>query len=240
MTMSPRLPTCAVAACLCAFALVSACTDADPLTELSEQGVPLPATLKEAYPIALAEARSWQEDVQLVGLGGRFTVMDEGGRSPNHTFFFYSPRRSRLVFVHLIAGVPWLSSELRPSSPIIPFTDFSAIVDSDAAVGAALARAEEINALQPDSIPEPERFTALLVGIPVYPEPLPPPADTVAADTYAWRVDFLVKAFSDSLIGEAYHSQARFYLHPSIEDSVFDRIVVPDEPELWAYPLGFP
>jgi hypothetical protein len=238
--MSPRLSSRALAVCVAALALVCACTDADPLTELSEHGVALPATLKEAYPIALAEARSWQEDVQLVGLGGRFTVMDESGRSPNHTFFFYSPRRARLVFVHLIAGVPWLSAELHPSSPLVPFTDLAEIVDSDAAVGAARARAEEINALRPDSIPEPERFTALLVAIPVYPEPLPPPADTVAADTYAWRVDFLVKAFSDSLIGDAYQSQARFYLHPSIEDSVFDRIVVPDEPELWAYPAGFP
>lgn len=234
MTMSPRLSSCAAAAFLFAFALFSACTDADPLTKLSERGVPLPATLKEAYPIALAEARSWQEDVQLVGLGGRFTVMDQGGRSPNHTFFFYSPRRSRLVFVHLIAGVPWLSSEQPPSSHLVPLPEFSEIVDSDAAVGAARARAEEINAAHPDSIPAPERFTALLIGIPVYPEQPPPPADTLTTDTVAWRVDFL------ALSGDVYHSQARFYLHPSIEDSVFQRVVVPDEPELWAYPPGFP
>lgn len=239
MTRS-RPASCARVGCLLALVLLSACTDADPLTELSAQGVPLPATLKEAYPIALAEARAWQEDAQLIGLGGRFTVMDESGRSPNHTFFFYSPRRSRLIFVHLIAGIPWLSSELRPSSPVVPLAELSEIVDSDAAVGAALARAEEINAAHRDSIPESERFTALLLGIPVYPEQQPPPADTLTTDTAAWRVDFLVNAFSDSLIGDAYHSQARFYLHPAIEDSIFERIVVPDEPELWAYPPGFP
>ena len=121
--MSPIFSACGRAACLCALALFSACTDADPLTELSERGVGLPATLKEAYPIALAEALTWQEDARAVALGGRFTVMDESGRSPNHTFAFYSPRRARLIFVHVLAGIPWLSSVLL-THEIISGTEF--------------------------------------------------------------------------------------------------------------------
>ncbi len=215
---------------------------------LGEDAVLVPATLQEAYPLALDVAFEWSDDVIvnasdgstfafIQSAGGGFTVMDETGRARNHSFRFHSRRKLRYLLVHLFGGIPWTqeTSDAGPPPPILvnlhPFED---VLDTDVVVPAAIQWAEEINAVDPDSIPAATDYAARLLSVPVWPEQAFVGQET---DSLAWRVDFLVTGEFGG--ASTYFSVARFYSHP-LTGSRFGSPVVPPQPELYPFPLGFP
>jgi hypothetical protein len=216
----------------------------------SESALILPASLHEGYSLALAVALDWSDDVFLRTSGGRgyyfvqsagggFAVMDATGRSRNHSFQFHSRTKGSNLVVHLLEGIPWTQEvpDAVPPPPILlHFRPFEELLGSDVVVPSAIQRAESINAQFPDSIPAATEYAARLLSIPTWPEP-----DFVGddADSIAWRVDFLVLADFLAAGGPTYGSVARFYLHPDTGESL-GAPVVPDNPELYPFPMGFP
>ena len=226
---------------IASFALVAAlilasCSSED--SSVGDDGLVLPGSLLDAYTVALATARDWSDDVFVLSAGGGFAVMDERGVGNDHSFQFHSRRRLRTITVHLLGGIPWtqeISDPIPPGPPIfVNFVPYVELLDSDDVVPQAVDEAARINTADPDSIPAATHYAARLLSIAVWPEAEFVGDDT--PDTQAWRVDFLVlQAFSGST---TYFSAARFYIHPVT--GVMLGWVVPSQPELYPFPLGFP
>ncbi len=228
-------------------ALASGCGDE---FSTSEGALLLPASLHEGYSLGLEVALEWSDDVFLrtsggggyhfvQSAGGGFAVMDASGRSRNHSFQFHSRTKGMNFIVHLLEGIPWTQEvpDAVPPPPILlHFVPFERLVGSEIVVPNAINRAESINAQFPDSIPAATDYAARLLSIPTWPEP-----DFVGdeADSIAWRVDFLVVTDFPAADGATYGSVARFYLHPDTGESL-GAPVVPDAPELYPFPNGFP
>jgi hypothetical protein len=225
-----------IATILAALAM-GACSSED--YSIGDDGVVLPASLLEAYPIAQATARAWSNDVFVLSAGGGFAVMNEAGLARDHSYQFHSRRRLQTLTVHLIGGIPWtqeISDPVPPGPPIfVDFVPYVELLDSDDVVPQAVEEAIRINAAFPDSIPAATHYAARLLSIAVWPE-----AESVndpTPNTQAWRVDFLVlQPFGGST---TYFSNARYYIHP--RNGLFlGAPVVPSQPELYPFPQGFP
>jgi hypothetical protein len=169
-----------------------------------------------------------------VRLGGGFTVMNSLGEARNHTYH-YNARigfSMRKLTVDLIGGIPWtVESTVTSLDP--QFVGFAQFMDSDAAVAAALRRADELNAAHPtgDSIPIPDIFAARLASVKVWPEPRPP----ATPDSVAWRIDFLEEDIFDPTQVPVYWSTARFYVQPRTGE-MMGHVVPPSGRELYPWP----
>jgi hypothetical protein len=220
-------------AALAGLALLAAgagCSSDSP-AGLTDDAMPLPATLFEAMTLAQAEARRWSENAQVARIGGGFTVMDAEGRARDHTFVWFARdgQIRRRLDQHLFSGVPWQIDQ-RVSEPDPPL-DLSLYLDSDVMVPAAINVAEEINAqAMTDSIPITESFSARLSSRPAWPEPV----GGVSADSVAWRVDFLELAPSPTNGTLVWWSTARFYFDPRTGELY--EAVVPNQRELYPLP----
>jgi hypothetical protein len=216
----------------------------------SENALLLPASLLEAYSVALAVANDWADDIFVrtpggggynfvQSAGGGYAVMDAQGRSHNHSFQFHSVQMDRRLTVHLFEGIPWTQDvgDAIPPPPIfVNFVPYEQLLDSDVIVPAAIERAAAINTQFPDSIPSATDYAARLLSIPTWPEP---ENVTDEPDSVAWRVDFLIQQEYTGAGGVTYFSNARFYIHP-ITGQHLGAPVVPDVPELYPFPRGFP
>ena len=230
------LRRCAFPALAAAAALAMGCASDD--YTVGDDALVLPGSLLDAYPVALATAREWSDDVFVLSAGGGFAVMNEHGLGRDHSYLFHSRRQLRTLTVHLMGGIPWtqeISDPIPPGPPIfVDFIPYVQLLDSDDVVPQAVDEAARINAAHPDSIPAATEYAARLLSIPVWPE-----AEFVGdttPDTQAWRVDFLVlQPFGGST---TYFSAARFYIHPVSGNML--GWVVPAQPELYPFPQGFP
>jgi hypothetical protein len=217
---------------------------------VSDDAVPMPGTLQEAFPLALRVASDWSDDgivdasdgstfAFIQSAGGGFTVMDANGRARNHSFQFHSRRKLKNLTVHLFGGIPWTQEVTDPVPPppiFVALRPFSELLDSDVVVPAAIEQAASLNALHPDSIPAATDYAARMLSIPVWPEQEFVGQET---DSLAWRVDFLVVAPFGGSGTTTYFSVARFYSHP-ISGQFLGDPVVPPEPEVYPFPDGFP
>ena len=230
MSGTKLFPVAAMAA-LTTLAAIAGCVSESPYS-LSDEGMPLPATVLEALPLATFEAVRWSENAQVTSMGGGFTVLDSEGRGRNHTFAFHARdgRIRRRLDMHLFGGIPYQFDTQIQGPP--PPLDIPQYVDSDVAVAAAIDIALEINAVTPDSIPPvPESFAARLSSRPAWPEPQ---SVDQQADSVAWRVDFLLLQVFSGSGAEVWWSTARFYLDPRTGELY--GTVVPDQPELYPFP----
>jgi hypothetical protein len=219
-----------------AFAIAPLGCSSDDYT-VGEDSLVLPASLLEAYPVALARARDWSSDVFVQSAGGGFSVMDEHGVGRDHSYQFHSRRQLKNLTVHLLGGIPWTQEESDPIPPpplFVNFVPYVQLLDSKDVVPQAVAEAGLINAAHPDSIPVVTQYAARLLSIAVWPE-----AEYVGDPTpnvQAWRVDFLVQQLFGG--STTYFSAARAYIHPVTGEML--GWVVPDQPELYPFPDGFP
>ncbi len=216
----------------------------------SESALLLPASVQEAYPVALAVAYDWMDDVFfrvpggggydfVQSAGGGFAVLDASGRGRNHSFQFHSRRAGANLVVHLLEGIPWtqeISDAVPPPPILVHFVPFDRLLDSDVVVPSAIERAQLINTQFPDSIPAATDYAARLLSIPTFPEPAFVGDE---ADSIAWRVDFLIEQEFQSAGGISYGSVARFYIHPQTGQHL-GAPVVPTNPQLYPFPQGFP
>ncbi len=214
----------ALAAAFASTAL-SGCGSDSPL-EYGADALILPATLGEALPLALSEARAEEEGAYVTRLGGGFTVMDEGGRGPNHTFIFHARAGRgvlRRITVHLFHGSPWVDVVTVPEAPA-PFDSTELVLDSDDVVERAIQLAPQHGiALTP-------AFAARLSAVPVWPEP---ENATDVSTNVAWRVDFLVlQPLGNTSV---YFSAARFYFDPT-DAELLGPPEEPATPELYPFP----
>ncbi|HET9888445.1 MAG TPA: hypothetical protein VFR10_13140, partial [bacterium] len=200
---------------------------------VGDDSLVIPASLLDAYPVALARARDWSTDVFVQSAGGGFSVMDEHGVGRDHSYQFHSRRQLKNLTVHLLGGIPWTQEETDPIPPpplFVNFVPYVQLLDSKDVVPQAVQEAGRINAAHPDSIPIVTQYAARLLSIAVWPEaqyvgdPTP--------NTQAWRVDFLVQQLFGG--GTSYFSAARAYIHPVSGEML--GWVVPDQPELYPFP----
>jgi hypothetical protein len=227
---STRLFPGAALAALVALAVAGGCASDGPYS-VSDEGIPLPATVFEAFRLAASEAATWSENAQVTSVGGGFTVLDGDGRGRNHTFAFHARdgQIRRRLDMHLFGGIPYqIDTRIQAPPPPLSIPDY---VDTDVAVPAAINVALEINAMFPDSIPVPESFAARLSSRPAWPEPI---SIDQPADSVAWRVDFLLMQVFPASGAEVWWSTARFYLDP--RTGQLYGTVVPDQPELYPFP----
>ncbi|MFN8179352.1 MAG: hypothetical protein U0167_15585 [bacterium] len=199
--------------------------------EYSRDALRLPATLKEALPLATLEAQRENPSAFVARLGGGLAVMDDHGRSFDHTFIFYAHDHNilRKITVDLIHGTPWLKAETVPLADGHPFvhpdTDLS--LDSDSVVERAIQLAPQYGV---DLAPH---YAARLSSVPAFPEPHDV---TEIGDVIAWRVDFLVIGTGST----AYFSYARFYFDPATGDLLHatgaQNPVKPPQAELYPFP----
>jgi hypothetical protein len=203
---------------------------------VGDDSLVLPGSLLDAYPVALARAREWSNDVFVQSAGGGFSVMDEHGVGIDHSYQFHSRRQLKNLTVHLLGGIPWTQEESDPIPPppiFVNFVPYVQLLDSDDVVPQAVEEAARINAAHPDSIPAATQYAARLLSIAVWPE-----AEYVGdptPDTQAWRVDFLLAQLFGG--GTTYFSAARAYIHPVTGEML--GWVVPAQPELYPFPDGF-
>ena len=207
-------------------AAAGACSDDNPAT-FTDRAIILPATLKEALPLADTIALEWNDGAYLGGMGGGFTVGDEEGRSRNHSFVYYArfgPTSLRKLTIDFINATPW-TLETNVGSAPFPFPDRD-FLDSDEVVGISRDQADMLNQ-NGQVIPDATDYAARLLSIPVWPEPGPQsqPVDL------AWRVDFLI--LTDGPQGTpVWYSVARFYVDPWT-GQFRGQPVVPVQPELY-------
>jgi hypothetical protein len=132
---------------------------------------------------------------------------------------------SRELTVHLFSGVPNRTSRTVLSPPL-PFEDFELLLDSDAAIAAAIEAATAWNASNPGiPLAIPESFAARILSQPVWPldwtEDDPP-------DDLAWRVDFLELDVAPSTGALVWWSLARIYLNPETGEPLGDPVFPED------------
>lgn len=213
-------------------AALAGCSDDNPAT-FSEGAVLLPATLKEALPLADAVAREWNEQAFLAGLGGGLTVADGEGRSRNHSFVYYArfgPTSLRKLTIDFVNAVPW-TRDTPVAAPPMPFRDRD-FLDSDDVVDACRALAASLNE-NGTVIPAAQSYAARLLSIPVWPEPGP----QSTPNTIAWRVDFLVLKEGPLV----WLSVARFYVDPWTGQFLGQPIVAnPSDPPLYPKLVDLP
>lgn len=226
---------------------VSACGDD---FKVADDSLVLPASLGDAYPVALSVAKEWADDVIVdasdgstfefvQGAGGGFTVMDEKGLAQNHSFQFHSRRKLMNLKVDLFGGIPWTQEAVDAVPPppiIVNLVPYNLLLDSDVVVPAAIDWAQAANTVRADSIPAATDYAARLLSTPVWPEQAYVGAP---ADSAAWRVDFLVSQPFGGAGGVTYFSAARFYFHPRTGQRL-GKPVVPAQPEVYPFPDGFP
>lgn len=193
----------AVGVVAASVAVVAGCDGGNPAS-FSPDALVLPASLKEALPLADAIARKWNPDAYLAGLGGDYSVADSTGRSVNQSFVYYArfgPYTVRKLTVELINGAPWTQDDI-VGTPPRPFPDRD-FIDSDEAIRLSIQLAEQ------KFVPTAQAYAARLLCIPVYPEP----GCAQMPTALAWRVDFL--ELDDGPQGTpVWWSLARFYLDP--------------------------
>lgn len=188
------------------LSLVVGCSDSG--FEVGEERLPLPTTLEQALPGAVALAREWEPDGTLYGMGGGYTVMDADGLSFNHSFRFYSLAARRALDLHFFAGTAWAEERTGLGSfpaPLDAVLDRGSRLTSDVAIHRAIDAAV-------DSVPRlelPERCTAELLSYPVWPERQ---SGFSVSDSLAWRVDFLEENWETGRM--QWVSAARVYVHP--------------------------
>jgi hypothetical protein len=213
----------------------SGCLSTDPSAQYSRGAIILPATLLEAYSLAEELALDWSPNAFVTSLGGGFTVMDETGGARNHSFVFHARDRftHRRLTVHLFGGSPWMI-DAAVGPPPARFVDFEEMIDSDVAVAAAINLAELANSVTPDSISVPEEFAARLLSTSVWPEAAP--GDQVAANTVAWRVDFLELDVLEQTEVPVYWSTARFYFDPYTGELLGEPVFPASGREIYPFP----
>jgi hypothetical protein len=208
------------------LAAAAGCSDGNPAS-FSDTAVRLPATLKEALPLADTIAREWNPNAFVAALGGGFTVGDEEGRSRNHSFVYYArfgPTSLRKLTIDFINATPWTLETIVGSAPF-PFRD-RAFLDSDDVVGVCRDLADLLNQ-NGTVIPAAEAYAPRLLSVAVWPEPGP----QTTPDTVAWRVDFLI--LTEGPQGApVWYSVARFYVDPW-DGQFLGSPVVPVQPELY-------
>ncbi len=182
--------------------------------ELTEDAIPFPATVMDAYVIAERVALDWSEKAYPARLGGEFTVLDAEGRGRNHSFTFFARigNINQKLIVHMLSGAPY-TIETRVPAPDPPFRDIEAILDTDVAVAIAENEMQAWNEAHPDSaVAIPDRFGARLLSVPVW--PLRFPGSPGVPDELAWRVDLLVEEEGGDPVRLIWWSLGRVYLDP--------------------------
>ncbi len=222
MDLTPRAP----AAALAALILLGGCAEETPL-EYGRDALLLPATLGEALPLALAQAREVAAGAYVTRLGGGFSVMDAAGRSSSHTFVFHARVASqtfRRITVHLIHGSPWVSDvPVPPPDAPAPFEPEELTLDSDGVVARTVQLAPSYGVGPGDA------YAARLSAVPAFPEP------PGSGGLVAWRVDVLV--LQEAGDGPpVYFSAARFYFDSVTAELLDDPVIPANGPELYPYP----
>ncbi len=223
MDLTPRFRTIALAVGL----LLGGCAEETPL-EYGHDALLLPATLQDALPLALAQARQVAPGAYVTRLGGGFSVMDAAGRGSSHSFVFHArvaPQTFRRITVHLVHGSPWVSDvPVPPPDAPAPFEPEELVLDSDSVVERTVQLAPSYGVLPADA------YAARLSAVPAYPEP-----PGAAASLVAWRVDVLVlREAGDG--PPVYFSAARFYFDPGTAELLDDPVIPATGPELYPYP----